>query len=404
MERKQPVEIPIGMRRGTDAAQSARGPVLWQYGFRPFYLLASLFACVSLLLWVAQYAGILPMPYLAGPLWHGHEMLFGFATAVIAGFLLTAVATWTQQPPLRGAPLVALALLWLSARALVLTPFPAAATAANTLFPLMVAAAVAVPLIRTRNRRNLVFIGLLALLGLLAAVMHLALSGIFAVPAALGLRAGLDVVLLVIVVIAGRVVPMFTNNGVPGAGATRQPMLEHAAPATIVLLLVADLGQANTAVVGTLAALAAVVHAARLLLWRPWRTWGAPLVWILHAGYAWLALHLALRCLATLGWVTPSIATHALTVGAIGSMTIGMMTRTARGHTGRPLQAGAAETAMFALMQLAALARVGGGIFAPSMYATGVQLSGLAWSIAFGLYAATYWPVLTRPRIDGRPG
>ena len=111
-----------------------------------------------------------------------------------------------------------------------------------------------------------------------------------------------------------------------------------------------------------------------------------------------------LLSLATLGWVTPSIATHALTVGAIGSMTIGMMTRTARGHTGRPLQAGAAETAMFALMQLAALARVGGGIFAPSMYATGVQLSGLAWSIAFGLYAATYWPVLTRPRIDGRPG
>ena len=162
MERKQPVEIPIGVRRGTDAAQPARGPVLWQYGFRPFYLLASLFACVSLLLWVAQYAGILPMPYLAGPLWHGHEMLFGFATAVIAGFLLTAVATWTQQPPLRGAPLVALALLGLSARALVLTPFPAAATAANTLFPLMVAADRAMSRLMKLYRMSMVFLGIIA--------------------------------------------------------------------------------------------------------------------------------------------------------------------------------------------------------------------------------------------------
>ena len=378
--------------------------MIWQYGFRPFYLLASLFACASVLLWVAQLSGVLPMAYLAGPLWHGHEMLFGFTTAVIAGFLLTAVAAWTQQPPLRGVPLAMLVLLWLAGRVLVLTPWPWAATAANLLFPLAVAIAIAEPLVRTRNRRNMLFIGLLAVLGLLAALLHLSAGGVLDLPVTLGLRAGLDVVLLVIVTIAGRVVPMFTNNAIAGAAAIRDPMVERAAPWVIVALLAADLLQAHAVVVAALAGLAAVVHAARLALWRPWRTRHAPLVWILHAAYAWIVVHLGLRMMAEAGWLAPSLATHALTVGAIGGMTIGMMTRTARGHTGRPLQAGAAETAMFLLMQAAALVRVAGGTLAPGQYLATVQASGLFWSAAFSLYAMAYWPVLTRPRVDGRPG
>jgi uncharacterized protein involved in response to NO len=318
---------------------------------------------------------------------------------------LTAVATWTQQPPLRGAPLVLLAVLWLSGRLLVLAPVPVAAAVANTLFPLAVAAAIAVPLVRTRNRRNIIFIGLLVLLGVLAAMVHLsAAGGLFNLPAAFGLQAGLDVVLIVMVVIAGRVVPMFTNNGVPGAGATRQPLLEQAAPVSIVLLLVADLAQADPILVGLLAALAALVHGCRLMLWRPWRTCRAPLVWILHAAYAWIVFHLALRALASAGWLSPSLAVHALTVGAVGGMTIGMMTRTARGHTGRPLVAGRADLAMFLLIQAAALGRVVGGMLAPNQYLEAVQVSGLLWSAAFMTYVLAYWQALTRPRIDGRPG
>jgi uncharacterized protein involved in response to NO len=344
------------------------------------------------------------MAYLAGPLWHGHEMLFGFATAVIAGFLLTAVAAWTQQPPLRGPPLVWLAVLWLAGRVLVLTPWQGAAAFANLLFPLAVAAAIAIPLVRTGNRRNMLFIGLLAVLGGLVAVMHLSATGILDLPVALGLRAGLDVVLLVVVIIAGRVLPMFTNNAIAGAGAARDPLVERAAPLAVVVLLIADLLQADAVLLAALTGLAAVVHGARLVLWRPWRTLHAPLVWILHASYAWIVIHLLLRMLSHAGWVSPSIATHALTVGAIGGMTIGMMTRTARGHTGRPLQAGSSETAMFLLMQAAALARVGGGLFAPGALLLSVQTSGLLWSAAFGLYAMTYWPVPSRPRIDGRPG
>lgn len=391
-------------RQATKPAMPSAGPVLWEYGFRPFYLLASIFACASLLLWVAQLSGRLPAAYLQGPLWHGHEMLFGFSTAVIAGFLLTAVATWTQQPPLRGRPLACLAILWLAGRVLVLTPWSLAATVANLLFPLAVAAAIAVPLVRTSNRRNMLFIGLLALLGALAALLHLSAAGILDLPAAIGLQAGLDVVLLVMVIIAGRVVPMFTNNAIAGAGASRDPLVERAAPWVVASLLLADLLQADAAVVATLAGLAAVVHAARLALWRPWRTSHAPLVWILHAAYGWIVIHLLLRTMAAAGWLAPSLAIHALTIGAIGGMTIGMMTRTARGHTGRSLEAGTAETAMFLLMQAAALVRVGGGVLLPGVFLATVQVSGLLWSVAFGLYAIAYWPVLTRPRVDGRPG
>ncbi len=391
-------------RQGATPVTPSSGPVIWQYGFRPFYLLASIFACVSLLLWVAQLSALLPAAYLSEPLWHGHEMLFGFTTAVIAGFLLTAVATWTRQPPLRGAPLACLAILWLAGRVLVLTPWSSAATIANLLFPLGVAAAIAIPLVRTSNRRNMLFIGLLALLGALAALLHLSAAGVLDLPAGLGLRAGLDVVLLVMVIIAGRVVPMFTNNAIAAAGAIRDPLVERAAPLVVAALLIADLLQAEGAIVAALAGLAAVVHAARLGLWRPWRTLHAPLVWILHAAYGWIVIHLLLRMMAAAGWLAPSLATHALTIGAIGGMTIGMMTRTARGHTGRPLKAGSTETAMFLLMQAAALIRVGGGILLPGVFLATVQVSGLLWSLAFGLYAIAYWPVLTGPRVDGRPG
>jgi uncharacterized protein involved in response to NO len=403
-EAGNPVEMSLRSHKGPASPAPVFGSALWALGFRPFYLLASLFAAASMLLWVAQYTGILPFAYSAGPVWHGHEMLFGFATAVIAGFLLTAVATWTGQPPLRGIALMALALLWVVARVLMLTPFGLAATLFNAFFPLAVAVAVAIPVLRTGNRRNLVFVGLLGLLAMLALLVHLASQGLVDVPQGLGLQAGLDVVLLVMVIVTGRVVPMFTNNGVPGAGAVRHFLLEATALGTIVLLLIADLLQWEGVSVALLAGFAAAVQAARLCLWRPWRTLRTPLVWILHASCAWIVLHLALRGLSPAGWFAPVLATHALTVGAIGGLTIGMMTRTARGHTGLPLRAGRTETAMFVLIQAAALVRVGGGLIAPAHHLLNIRLSGALWSLAFALYAAAYWQVLTRPRLDGRPG
>jgi uncharacterized protein involved in response to NO len=385
------------------APEAAFGSALWQLGFRPFYLLASIFAALSVLCWAAQFSGLLQHAYLQGPLWHGHEMLFGFALAVVAGFLLTAVRNWTAQPTAEGAPLAALVALWVAGRILVLTPFAVAAALVNAAFPLALAVAIGIPLWRARNVRNYFFIGLLATMAALAAGMPLAVLGAAALPPRLGLVLGLDVMLFIMSVMGGRVIPMFTNNGVPGADAVRHPIVERLALGSVLLLFVADVLQLPAAIVAAIALAAATAHGVRLILWRGWRTLSTPLVWVLHAAYAWIVVHLVLRGVTGLGWLEGTFDTHALTVGAIGGLTIGMMTRTARGHTGRPLRADGWETAMFVLIHLAAIVRVVVGMV-PGLHVASIQLSALLWASAFGLYAVRYWPVLTRPRLDGRPG
>lgn len=380
------------------------GHALWNLGFRPFYLLASLFSATSVLLWAAQYSGWLPAAYLQGALWHGHEMLFGYTLAVVAGFLLTAVRNWTGLPTPSGRPLMALVALWVAGRILVLTPLAALSAAVNAAFPVALALAIAVPLWRSRNVRNYFFVGLLLAMALLVGVIHAALLGFFELPPRFGFVLGLDVMLFIMAVMGGRVIPMFTNNGVPGAGAARLGLVEKASLATVLLLLIADLLQLPAGWLAAIAMAAALAHGLRLCLWRPWRTLSVPLVWILHAAYAWIVGHLLLRAGSALGWIGGSYATHALTVGAIGGLTLGMMTRTARGHTGRPLRADGFELICFLLIQAAAAVRVFSGLVLQDLYLPSIQWSGLLWAAAFGLYAARYWPVLTRPRLDGRPG
>ncbi len=380
------------------------GYALWNLGFRPFYLLASVFSAASVLLWAAQYSGWLPAAYLQGPLWHGHEMLFGYTMAVVAGFLLTAVRAWTGQSTPVGLPLMAMAALWVAGRVLVLTPLGALSAAVNAAFPVVLAAAIAVPLWRSRNARNYFFVGLLLLMGALVAALHLALLGVLELPARPSLVLGLDVMLFIMVVMGGRVIPMFTNNGVPGAGATRHAPLEKLALGSVLLLFAADLLQLQPSIVAAIALVAAVAHGLRLYFWRSWRTLTTPLVWILHAAYAWIVVYLALRTLSALGWLGESYAMHALTVGAIGGLTLGMMTRTARGHTARPLVADGFELICFLLIQVAAAVRVFGAMASAAWYLPSIQISGVLWATAFGLYAVRYWPVLTRPRLDGKPG
>ena len=271
-------------------------------------------------------------------------------------------------------------------------------------FPLVVAAALAVPIVRSANRHNYVFIVVLVLLALADLCFQLAFLGIVDANPLHATRVALDLILFVMTAISGRVVPMFTNNGIPGAGARRTPLVEGSALASVLALFVADLVQAPPVVVGALAAAAAIAHAARLYLWRPWTTFGAPMVWILHVACGWIAVHLLLRALAAAGVVAEPLATHALTLGGIGGLTLGMMTRTARGHTGRPLQADGFEVAMFVLVQLAVVARVIGPLLLPAAYVACVIGAAIFWSAAFALYAIRYWPILTRPRIDGKPG
>lgn len=377
---------------------------LWELGFRPFYLLATTFAALSVPLWALQFSGWLGHPYLAGPLWHAHEMLFGFALAVIVGFLFTAGRNWTNQPTPTGPALMALAALWLAARVLVLTPWGWAAALANVAFPWATAAALAVPFVRARNRRNYFFIGLLVLIGAAAGAFHLAELGEIAPVARSALQLALDAVLFILSVMGGRVIPMFTNNGVPGAAATRRPLVEKAALGGVLLLLLFDAVGWHGVPLAVVAAAVAVAHAARWALWQPWTTRRVPLVWVLHLAYLWVPVHLLLRALAEAGVVAPSLATHALTTGAVGGLIIGMVTRTARGHTARPLRADGFDTACYVLVLLGALVRVGLPLIAPALLVQAALLSALLWSGGFAVYAVRYWPVLSRSRLDRRPG
>jgi uncharacterized protein involved in response to NO len=202
-------------------------------------------------------------------------------------------------------------------------------------------------------------------------------------------------------VMGGRVIPAFTNSAIPSAGARRNRFLEYGALGAVLLILFLDILGWDA----SLAALAgALLHAARLVLWAPWKTRGKPILWILHVSYAWIAVHLLLRGLAGFELVSDMLATHALTVGAIGGLTIGMMTRTARGHTARPLQVGAGEVTAYVLIQSAAVTRVLVPLVIPGAYAVLVAASAVLWFAGFALYTVIYWPILSRPRLDGKPG
>jgi len=393
-----------------DAMQAPSNPkpnrfALWNLGFRPFYLLAGSLAAFSVLLWIAQFAGWLgTRVYLGDPRWHAHEMIFGYAFAVLVGFLFTAGRNWTNRPTPTGIPLAAIALLWLAGRVLVIAPWPLLTAAADTTFAIAATAGLAVPLVASRNRRNYFFIPLLLGLGAANLAFHLAMAGVIDFPVQRGLQAGLDLILFVVAVMAGRVIPMFTANAIPGTNAVRLPWLERTVLGGTLALLAVDVLGLPPAVIAVIAAIAGVAHAVRLILWKPWVTAGRPIVWILHLSYAWIAVHLGLRVLSVFGAVSGSLATHALTIGAIGGITLGMMTRTSRGHTGRSLQTTPYETASYVLVHLAAAARVFLPMFDAELQLTAIIVSGILWSAAFALFTLTYWPILTRPRIDGQPG
>jgi uncharacterized protein involved in response to NO len=382
---------------------------LWQLGFRPFYLLAALFAALSIPLWALQFSGLTASTGLRGPLWHAHEMVFGYTLAIVVGFLFTAGRNWSGQATPTGRPLMALAGLWVVARVLVLTPFELAAAVVNVAFPLLAAWSLWRALRNGNNKRNYFFVPLLIGLAMAAAVVHASQLGWIpaswtALPAGLGITVALDVLMFIVAVMAGRVVPMFTNNGVTGAGARRVPHVERLALGSVLALLAADLLQLHGVLLAAVLLVALLAHATRWWLWNPWATRHAPLVWVLHLAYAWLPVHLALRAAAELGWVAPGLATHALTVGLIGGITLGMITRTTLGHTGRLLQAGPVEVAAFLCVSGAALARVGLPLIDAAWLMTAVGLSAALWSAAFVLYLWRYTPFLLRARIDGLAG
>ncbi|MCH8931199.1 MAG: NnrS family protein [Proteobacteria bacterium] len=381
---------------------------IFALGFRPFYLLAAIFAVVTLPVWMGFYFGITPPGgYLSGIAWHSHEMVFGFAAAVIAGFLLTAVRNWTGQPTPVGGALAALVALWLLGRVLMLTgPSMLAAVVDLTFLPAL-GLAIAIPIGRSRNTRNFKILIVLGGLAIVNLSFHLAQLGVLPVDIGrLSIILALDIIVILMAVIAGRIIPAFIKNAVPAARPKNLFGTEAVALGSLVLILAADAGNywfhIPSSIWFGLLVVAAIAHIIRLLLWDPLQTRRNALLWMLPVAYAWIPVSLMLRALAALPMgLSVTVAFHALTIGAIASLMVAMMTRSALGHTGRKLKAGRIEISAFVLLQVATIVRIVPGLVWPQNYQAYVAGSATLWSFAFGIFVLGYWKVLTRPRIDG---
>jgi uncharacterized protein involved in response to NO len=381
---------------------------LFAIGFRPFYPLASVFAVVAILLWLISLAGRFQFgAYLQGVFWHSHEMLFGYIVAVIAGFLFTAVRNWTGLPTPSGVMLGGIVVLWIIARVLLVTGPGELAVVMDVAFLPVIAIAVAIPILRSRNKRNYKVIGVLVALSLLHLLFHLALGG--QLPAWLSrasLFASVDLVVILFALIGGRVIPAFTRNAAAGSNPRHATWLEVIAFGSLLMIVPITL-LGDTLVIApwmltSLFVAAAVAQLLRLALWQPQLTLGNPLLWMMPVAYSWLPVALVLRALATVAVVVPSAWIHALTMGALSSLMMAMMMRSTLGHTGRKLVASRMDMAAFLALQLAALIRVVAS--SAGDYQTLVTLSGLVWVLAFTLFFVRYLPMLVQPRVDGKPG
>lgn len=388
--------------------RTVAGHPLWRLGFRPFYLLAALFGVLAIPLWMAQYFGWLPEAASRwlhiGYAWHMHEMIFGMVTAVVIGFLYTAGYNWTGRwTPVRG-KLAALAGLWLAGRLAMLLAPPLAAAIVDLLFLPAAAWPLWQVLRATSNRRNYFLVGLLAMMALANAVYHaISLGWLSASPTA-PVQAAILIVVVMESAIGTRIIPMFTRNGAPGTVPRVQPQLDRVSLALLALSGLAWLAGPPAWLFAVLALPAAALILLRLWRWQAWRTLSFPLLWILHLSYAWIAAGFVLLALARWNMVSASAGFHALAVGSMAGLIIGMITRTSLGHTGRPLKAGKAECAMFVLVQLSAFGRVASALGYESAAGAIMLLSAACWSSGFGIYLYVYLPYLTRARADGKPG
>lgn len=379
------------------------GFALWALGFRPFYLLAAAFAAVAMLAWLFVLTGRLAMP-MAGVWWHAHEMLFGFAAAVIVGFLFTAGRNWTGLDTPTGLPLAALALLWLLGRLGMAFGGGTVTALVDSAFLPAAAAAVARVLWRAGSRRNYFVVGILGVLSLANIAFHLARLGSLAIDPLAALHFALGVIVLLETVIGGRVIPSFTASALKGVRQWQSQPWNYASVAATGLALLAWVAFGDGPWAAAAALLAALLQTVRALGWNPWATRRVPLLWILHVSHFWIPVGLLLLAATALGWLPRSAAVHALTIGATGGLIIGMITRTALGHTGRLLVAGRLETTAYALVQLAALARVLTVAAIPAAATAGTHIAATLWALAFLLYLWRYLPWLIRPRVDGQPG
>lgn len=377
---------------------------LWVSAFRPFYLLGASYGPLLMVVWLGAYAGIWGMPvdpwfFLA---WHGHELLFGFAAAIISGIVMTALPSWAGTAEITGERLAMLVALWLAGRLAMIAPLPPvlAAVLDCALFPAI--AAVLLPqLLRVRNRWYLLLLPVLAALFAANVLFHAGRIAADAALTAFGLRLAIHAIVLLYVLKGGVLTPIFTGNALREKGRGDVPFilwLDVLAALTVVALAIADLAKLPAAWVGVAALAACVVHALRLARWRGWLVADVPLLWVMHLGYAWLVAAFGLKAAAELGGALPEmIWVHAFTVGSLGLMMLGLMTRVVLRHTGRPLRLPPAIVIGYLMVLAAALLRVAVMMFGlDNAY---LYASAVLWMAPFAIYLALFGAMLWSPSL-----
>jgi uncharacterized protein involved in response to NO len=380
-------------------------------GFRPFFLAAGVYAVISMLIWFAAYSQGIAFPFagLAPVTWHAHEMIYGYSLAVVAGFLLTAVGNWTGRPTVSGMPLLLLFVLWLMARVSVLAgsnAYQFMAAGLDLLFLAGVILAVTIPIVQARLWPNLTLVINLVLLLASNLVFFLGVAGYLEQGVYWGLYSGLYLVLALIFILSRRVLPFFIEKGVGYPLELRNSKwVDISSLVLFAGFWIADLVQPNGLTVTVLSVSLFVLHLWRLLGWYTPGIWKKPLLWSLYLAYAAIIAGFALKAAVYVAGVSPFLAVHAFTVGGVGLMTLGMMTRVALGHTGRSVfEPPPALGWIFTVLGAAFLVRVMLPMLFSAYYGLWITLSQWLWVAAFLAYSVLYFPVLTRPRVDGEDG
>ncbi|MFC0200621.1 NnrS family protein [Paracoccus rhizosphaerae] len=384
------------------------GPAWLSHGFRPFFLLAALWAVVAMVLWIAVLSGAVALPLQFDPIsWHAHEFLFGYLGAVIGGFVLTAIPNWTGRLPVLGWPLLGLVVLWSLGRVAMLLsallPWQAVALA-----DLSLAAALVVFMSREvlsgRNWRNLPVVVLIGIYGVANGIFHVEAARLGTASEGMGMRLGLAIALILIALIGGRIIPSFSRNWLAAKGAHRLPVpfggADGGAMALTVAALAAFVAVPDTKATAWLLAAAGLAHLWRQSRWCGWQVRAEPLLWALHVAYAMLSLGFLAEATAEAGFIASAAARHVWLAGAIGLMTLAVMSRASLGHTGRALHAGPVTVTLYLSLVGSVVARVAAGLASSPMLF--LHISAALWILAFGGFALAYAPVLLRPRLAPR--